>query len=65
MSETIRIAVGGEERLREAIYEQVQREFVDELAATTEYWARAAVEKRIELEVKWRLNKIASPQSLW
>jgi len=43
-------------RLDGAIHEQVQREFAAELAAATDYWARAAVEKKIEDEVRRRMK---------
>ena len=33
--------------MRDAIYRQVRGEFADELAATTEHWALAAVEKKM------------------
>jgi uncharacterized membrane protein len=36
------------------IYEQVRREYAEELAAATEHWARAAVEQKINEEVKRR-----------
>ena len=59
------ISAGGRERLRVAIDKQVRIEFEQELAATTEYWARADLEKKITDEVKRRMKEIASPQSLW
>ena len=51
--------------MKDALSEQVSREFAEELATTTEYWARAAVEKKIEDEVGRRLQQVASSHSLW
>ena len=59
------ISAGGSDRLRAAIDKQVRIEFAQELAATTEYWARAAIEKKITDEVERRMKEIASSQSLW
>jgi hypothetical protein len=59
------ISEGGQERLRDAIEKQVRLEFQQELAAATEYWARAAVKKKITAEVERRMKEVASPQSLW
>jgi hypothetical protein len=59
------ISEGGRERLRDAIDKQVRLDFQQELAATTEYWARAAVEKKIADEIERRMKDVASPQSLW
>lgn len=59
------ISEGGRERLRDAIDKQVRLDFQHELAATTEFWARAAIEKKIADEVKRRMKEDASPQSLW
>jgi hypothetical protein len=59
------ISAGGRERLRDAIDKQVRIEFEQELAATTEYWARADIEKKITDEIERRMKEIASPQSLW
>jgi hypothetical protein len=65
MNAKLGISEGGRERLREAIDKQVRLDFQHELVATTELWARAAVEKRIAEEVKRRMKEVASPQSLW
>jgi hypothetical protein len=65
MNGSSQFGAGGEQRLNDAIREQVRREFAQELAATTEYWAHAALEKKIEDEVKRRMKKVSSPQSLW
>ena len=59
------ISEGGHERLRDAIDKQVRLDFQQELAATTEHWARAAVEKKITDEIERRMKEVASPQSLW
>ena len=65
MSNSSGFSVDGERRLRDALREQVRAEFAAELAATTEHWAHAAVEKKIEDEVTRRMKQVASPQSLW
>ncbi len=65
MSNSSGFSAGGERRLNDALYEQVRREFAAELAAATEHWAYAAVEKKIEAEVKRRIKEVSSPQSLW
>ena len=59
------ISEGGLERLRYAIVKQVRLDFEPELAAATEHWMRAAVEKKIEDEIDRRMKEVASPQSLW
>lgn len=53
-----------ERRLKDATYEQVRREFAEELAAATEYWAHDAVEKKIDNEAKRRLKEVASSRPL-
>jgi hypothetical protein len=55
------ISEGGQD----AIEKQVRLDFQQELAAATEYWARAAVKKKITAEVERRMKEMASPQSLW
>ena len=65
MSNSSRISADGERRLKDAISEQVRREFAAELAAATEHWAQAAVEKKIEDEVERRMKEVASSHSLW
>jgi hypothetical protein len=46
------IATGGEHRLRKAIEAEVRREHEEELAATTDHWQKAALEAKIEEEIK-------------
>ena len=41
--------------MREAIDKQVRLEFQQELAPTTDYWARIAIERKITDEVKRRI----------
>ncbi len=65
MSTNLGISAGGRERLLEAIAKQVRLEFQQELASTTEHWARLCLEKKIADEVKRRTKDVASPQSLW
>jgi hypothetical protein len=65
MSTSSGFSAGGEQRFRDALREQVRGEFAAELAATTEHWAHATVEKKIEDEITRRMKQVASPQSLW
>jgi hypothetical protein len=65
MNGSSHIGAGGEQRLHDAIRDQVRLEFAKELATATEYWAHAALEKKIEDEVKRRMKEVSSPQSLW
>jgi|RhiMethySRZTD1v2_1073278.scaffolds.fasta_scaffold986152_1 hypothetical protein len=65
MDPEMKIAEGGEHRLRKAIEAQVRREFEKELAAETDHWRKAELEERIAKEVKARLNRVSSPDSLW
>ncbi len=51
---------------RTAIEAQVREEFAPELAATSDYWRRRAVEEQIDREIQRRLDGITpSPYSLW
>lgn len=65
MNNSSGFSAGGKRSLKAALYEQVRREFAAELAAATEHWAHAAVEEKIEGEVKRRMKEVSSPQSLW
>jgi hypothetical protein len=64
-SNLLGISAGGEKRLRVAMEEQVRREFQRELSEAADHWAKVAVEEKIEMEVKERMKRVASPQSLW
>ena len=59
------IAEGGEQRLCEAIEAQVRREHDAELSAVTDDSQRAAIEEKIQREVKDEMKRVASPYSLW
>ena len=59
------IALGGEGRLRAAIKAEVRQEHQAELAAATGYWQRVAIEEKIQREIKERMERVASPDSLW
>jgi hypothetical protein len=59
------ITRGAERRLREATEAQVRREHQDELSAMSDHWQKAAIEDKIEREIKERLKRVASPHSLW
>ena len=64
-NQSLGIAEGGEDRLREAIEQQLRREHEEALSATTDYWQKVAIEKKIEDEVEKRMKQVASPYSLW
>jgi hypothetical protein len=59
------IAVGGEQRLREAIEAEVRREYLEALAAEVDNSKRLAIEEKIKKEIKARMRRVASPYSLW
>ena len=59
------IATGGERRLRKAVEVEVRREYEAEFSAASEHWQKVAIEEKIEREIKGRIKKLASPQSLW
>ena len=65
MKNSLGISTGANERLRHAVEEQVRREHEAELAASTDYWQRMAIEAKIFQELKRRMKDLASPQSLW
>ena len=49
-----------------AIKTQVRAEHAAELAATSDYWRRRAIEEQIDREIKRRLDgMMPSPYSLW
>ena len=50
--------------MRKAIKVQVRREHQDELSAATDHWQKAAIEEKIEQEIRERLKRVASPHSL-
>ena len=55
----------GEERMREAIKEQVRREYEARLSAASNYWQKVALKVEIAREVTRRMKGVASPYSLW
>jgi hypothetical protein len=60
------IADGGEQRLRDAVADQVRREFEAELSAAGEDPSqKAAVEQKIQQKIKDEMKRLASPYSLW
>ncbi|MEK7674262.1 MAG: hypothetical protein AAB676_00325 [Verrucomicrobiota bacterium] len=59
------IAAGGEQRLREAIEAQVRQKHQDELSAATDQSQEAAIEEKIQQEIKERMKQVGSPHSLW
>jgi hypothetical protein len=48
-----------------AFLDLVRKEFEGELAATTDYWERHAIEQKIEAEAARRMREPSSSQSLW
>jgi hypothetical protein len=48
-----------------AIEQEVLRDFDRELADATQHWEKIALEKKIKDEIKKRMERVASPQSLW
>jgi hypothetical protein len=51
---------------RAAIEALVREEHADELAASSDYWQRRAIQRRIEREIQHRLDSIMpSRNSLW
>jgi len=59
------IAIGGEQRSRQAIDAQVRREHEAELAATNDYWQKVAIEEKIQRKVEEQISRVSSPYSLW
>jgi hypothetical protein len=59
------IVADGAMRLRAAIEDEVKREYEPELAKAAGHWDKAKIELKIAKEVKKRLNRLASPYSLW
>ena len=59
---TFGFVADGELRLYDAIREQVESEFQQELADSDRYWD---VREKIREEINNRMAQIASPQSLW
>jgi len=60
-----RIAVGGEERLRKATETRIRAKYERELGIAADNQRRAAIEEKIERELKKEMKRIASPYSLW
>ena len=51
---------------RAALEAQVREEYAVELAATSDYWRRVAIEEQIDREIQRRLDSIMpSRYSLW
>jgi hypothetical protein len=61
----IAIAVGGEQRLRQAIEAEVRREHQAELDAAVGWWQKCAIKAKIRGKIKRRIENVASPYSLW
>jgi hypothetical protein len=64
-SKAMGISAGGRERLLAAVEHAVRREFERELSNGTQHWEKAVLERKIKDEVKKRMERVASPQSLW
>ena len=65
MKHNLKIAEGGEQRLLTAIEAEVRRKFEKELAAEADHWRKLEIEERISKEIKARMNRASSPDSLW
>ena len=59
------IAAGGERRLRKAVEAQVRARHQADLAACTNGSRKAAIEEKIEREIRDEMKRLASPYSLW
>ncbi len=64
-NDPLRIAVGGERRLRKAIEAQVRAKYHNELSACTQDSERARIEEKIRQEIEQEMKRVASPYSLW
>jgi hypothetical protein len=61
----IAISTGGWHRLRTAIEAETRAKYEKELASAIGYWKRRAIEGKIRKEVEQRMQRGASPYSLW
>ena len=59
------IAVGGEQRLREATEARIQTKYQSELAAASGKQQKAAIKEKIQQEIREEMKRISSPHSLW
>jgi hypothetical protein len=63
--DSLRISVGGEQRLREAVEAQVRRTYQDELSRATDELQMARIEEMIQQKIREEMERVASPHSLW
>jgi len=59
------IAVGGEWRLRKATEARIRAKYQSELAAASDRQEKAAIERKMQQEIREEMKRIASPYSLW
>ena len=62
---SVRIATGGERRLRGAVEAKVRDAYREKLSGATYGSERAAIEKEIQREIALEMKRVASPFSLW
>ena len=55
----------GERRLLKATEDRIRAKYEGELAAATDKQHKAAIEEKIEKEIREEMKRIASPYSLW
>jgi hypothetical protein len=59
------IVADGATRLRMTIEMEVRREFANELAMAPVFWERRRIQKKIDQQVKRRMERFESPGSLY
>jgi hypothetical protein len=62
---SLRIAEGGEDRLREAIKAKLRAKYLGELPAASDRKERAEIKRTIQQELEQEMKRVASPYSLW
>lgn len=63
--DSLRISVGAEQRLFEAVEAQVRRAHQDKLSKATDPSQKASVEETIQQKIREEMNRVASPHSVW
>ena len=63
--DSLRIAVGGERRLRKAVEAQIRQAHQNELSRASDGAQRASIEEQIQREIQQEMKRVASPYSLW
>jgi hypothetical protein len=66
MSEKLfRIAIGGEQRLREAVEAKIRQAHQDDFSRAADKPQRVAIEEKIRQEIDKEMKRVSSPFSLW